>query len=910
MEKMFQSKYANLVLFFIFLVIPLLLYLQYFLNDLTIVTGDGVQYFSMRKALSDGLINDGELPLWTKYLVAGIPYLSYGDFSPIGFLLSFLPMKYFMYSYYSLHLAMGAFFMFLYLKELGCNKKAAFVVALLYETSVHLGGFRKSHMMIIAVVVFLPVILYFIQKYLNTKNIKWLLFSSIAMAIQFYSGHTQYVLYTDIILFFYLLCYGIHLKMPWRLMIKHGITWVTCYIGLIALQLIPVIEVMNEYGKNSIDANNFDVFSSWSIHFIKIIMMLFPYIFGNDVWMSFGNKYSSEMDIELFIGTFLLLFLVFSIVYLRRNFMVKLFVCLAIGVFTYAAIGHIPVIRDIVFHLPILGGFRCPSRALFIFIFFSFVLASIALTAIFDLKKRHDFEVLLNMIMKYVILLFSIVGFSMIVFLIGGNLGYESIKQYYVYCKLVFLDIMFILFIIYFLIKLLIYLEQKKFISVRTSYNIILSAVLIITLLQILPFTLYTSSAKLDLFSNQSIISEKLKSEIVNYKIWDAFPSIDGGHESIISQNKSVPKQIASINAYITYNNPRMYKLFSQNETIPLNFSGAMTGSLYAEQNLLFKNDLLSMLGVKYIIDSYHLIPEDGHIVTLQNRDVNILEKNFFIPANNNLSVTNKPISLNSKTWYKISYIAKSEKRPQLFYIDFYGNNYDLNSAQANLLADGKEHIIYLYSGEIPVETSGTDIRFVSQNLTDIQISNLLIEECTEEKIPNIYKLYDFDGDVPIYENTLARDVLYYPDNLISNVSSEEIYENPLIYDLSTNAYIEEKIFLGEINRDATIKNINFTNNKITAKVNSTSDAFLVFSQCYYPGWKAYVDNKETKIYMVNGVIQGIRIPAGEHSIMFKYDPLSVKIGALITFVTLVGIIIYIRKEKIVHNIQNKGKER
>ena len=46
---------------------------------------------------------------------------------------------------------------------------------------------------------------------------------------------------------------------------------------------------------------------------------------------------------------------------------------------------------------------------------------------------------------------------------------------------------------------------------------------------------------------------------------------------------------------------------------------------------------------------------------------------------------------------------------------------------------------------------------------------------------------------------------------------------------------------------------------------------FMIMSQTYYPGWKAFVDNREVPAYRVNAVFMGIFVPAGEHRVVFEY---------------------------------------
>lgn len=85
----------------------------------------------------------------------------------------------------------------------------------------------------------------------------------------------------------------------------------------------------------------------------------------------------------------------------------------------------------------------------------------------------------------------------------------------------------------------------------------------------------------------------------------------------------------------------------------------------------------------------------------------------------------------------------------------------------------------------------------------------------------------------------------------------------------------------------ASIKLITNDVTKLSYQSNSNKEEFAVFSEIYYKnGWNAYVDGKLTPHYNVNYVLRGMLIPAGKHTIEFKFEPTVIKKGNTITLVS------------------------
>ena len=83
--------------------------------------------------------------------------------------------------------------------------------------------------------------------------------------------------------------------------------------------------------------------------------------------------------------------------------------------------------------------------------------------------------------------------------------------------------------------------------------------------------------------------------------------------------------------------------------------------------------------------------------------------------------------------------------------------------------------------------------------------------------------------------------------------------------------------------------------NQLKYVSNNTSAGFAVFSENYYKnGWKATIDGEEAKIYQVNYVLRGLQIPAGKHTIEFKFEPQVVKTGSTIALFSAIGMLLLI----------------
>lgn len=79
--------------------------------------------------------------------------------------------------------------------------------------------------------------------------------------------------------------------------------------------------------------------------------------------------------------------------------------------------------------------------------------------------------------------------------------------------------------------------------------------------------------------------------------------------------------------------------------------------------------------------------------------------------------------------------------------------------------------------------------------------------------------------------------------------------------------------------------------NRVVIEVVLLRKGYLILADTYYPGWKAYVDGKERKIYKANYILRAVYLEPGRHRIEFVYFPRSFKVGLGISLFTALLIV-------------------
>ncbi len=194
-----------------------------------------------------------------------------------------------------------------------------------------------------------------------------------------------------------------------------------------------------------------------------------------------------------------------------------------------------------------------------------------------------------------------------------------------------------------------------------------------------------------------------------------------------------------------------------------------------------------------------------------------------------------------------------------------------------------EELINYYNTHQIPAVLDFLNVKYVLVNDTEenslqpLNNPNALGAAWAVEKIKVVptadallesMKTTDFSSQALVLENSFPEDIpLKYQQDSLTTVNLVEEAPDHLVY-----------------------------------QVQADSDQFIVFSEMYYPqGWRATVNGLQTPIINVNYVLRGLKVPAGNSTVEFRFEPevvvlgTAIRWGSLILFVLLLGAFYFVQ---------------
>lgn len=130
----------------------------------------------------------------------------------------------------------------------------------------------------------------------------------------------------------------------------------------------------------------------------------------------------------------------------------------------------------------------------------------------------------------------------------------------------------------------------------------------------------------------------------------------------------------------------------------------------------------------------------------------------------------------------------------------------------------------------------------------------------------------------------------------------------------SKNEAVVAKEFMNKVSAQSFVKDSlatitleDYKPNYLKYTSQNANKGLAVFSEIYYPkGWKITIDGKEVEQIRANYVLRAIEIPAGKHTIDFKFEPEVVRTGSSIALFSSIGMLLLLAGGIYVE-IKNKG---
>jgi hypothetical protein len=159
-----------------------------------------------------------------------------------------------------------------------------------------------------------------------------------------------------------------------------------------------------------------------------------------------------------------------------------------------------------------------------------------------------------------------------------------------------------------------------------------------------------------------------------------------------------------------------------------------------------------------------------------------------------------------------------------------------------------------------------------------------------------------YSPEQPPLVNPYANGNVWFVDEIkfVAN-ANQEIEALNTINPLKT-AVIDEK-FAGQALKSvpqndsvSTINLLEYKPNILTYESNTPTEKVAIFSEIYYDhGWKVFVDGKQTDYYRADWTLRAMNVPAGKHTIEFRFEPDTYnrlnRIGSISSLLVLLGII-------------------
>ena len=173
--------------------------------------------------------------------------------------------------------------------------------------------------------------------------------------------------------------------------------------------------------------------------------------------------------------------------------------------------------------------------------------------------------------------------------------------------------------------------------------------------------------------------------------------------------------------------------------------------------------------------------------------------------------------------------------------------------------------------------------------VADVQTGKSDFEKYSSFNMLNIKYIVYGPSRGNVIVNRSSPGPAWFVKNIVSVNSANEELKQTCAANTKTTAVIDVTQFKAPAISGDSTSTITITENKpnyLKYDVQANGNGLAVFSEIYYPGWKATVDGNEVEILRADYLLRALEIPAGKHTVEFKFEPKPYYVGNKVTSVS------------------------
>ena len=842
--------------------------------------GDFVELAPQRAFFYQNL-RQGILVLWDAFIGTGMPYLAedFGVFYPLDLVTGVIIPNFFNPKVLSwiqaFHFWLAGVFAYLYVRQLGLSRVPSLVSTLSFISGGFLAG-HASQRNVVETIIWLPLILYFLDKALLQRRVLWASLAGLFLAFSFLAGHPNFFYFILLYIAGYFL-FNVYRRLrarAWKDLAREasyfGVLGLFC-LGISAIQLWPLLStsLATYHGGRSYEWN-----ALFPFNLFNLVHFLIP---GYTIWTA------GAVDEEFgYIGLLPVLFALWAIFQFKDK-RVAFFSLLALFSFIASLGDATPLYKFLYSFLPGLNQFRIPAKFIILVTFPLAVLAGYGAHRFLEGQGPGTQPTPLKSLNG--LLWLALAGGLLSLVMVGFALpGQETGKDLWEWWKVLKKD--FFWFLLFWAASYVLVALRNRSLSpawIKGGLILLVSADLLL-LAWVEGGYSRKDPTRSDVPQDQAIVSQ-LKEDHSLYRV----SNTDRWLSSRLCYQEGIyPYDLEHLLGYVHTVVPKEYlEVLNRVDQNPL---------------------LLDLLNVKYFIGAYPYPPKGGMNIKIGGKfgdreldlprptPVSQLTIQSFLTHSASFPQgrTVAGIDLEKPDGSSLRIPVRAGLETAEWAIDRPGMNSAHQKARVidtwNIPGEGYQGHAYEFTFQsVPsIETVKITLRNVSGQgilvIKDILINNQTLRTLLHTRIQplNSFVYYNSAYFPRVFMIGKAR---AFPDEreLLEQLDQLNPRKNILIGQLPEG--YREPLEASFSSNEA--KLLHYSPSYIKVLTKAEQNKFLVLSDTYSPYWKATIDKTTAPVLKINYGLRGLYVPKGEHQVEFFSHFYPFYWGLSVTCITL-----------------------